>query len=575
MIRYTLALLLAAGAAFAEPTAPPGRPVAPSIPLLTFSPGDYAGNPTTRMQAAQNAAQAVGGGTIIVRPGALNLAANVYTAGTNTWLFQRGASITGAGQVDAVVDGAVLASSGMTLARLLSSTANEHGMFVSLRLAPTSGTGQYEKSGFIASLIQMDGSNYGTGALKDAVAFEGQGQITGTLTGRIWGINTGVGPGVGADGYAVGGEFGVQSFSGAPAGPLGTPTSKLGVHIVAYGNSTSTAASVISGNGTTWQDGHVIVQEAIDVGGRALSVRPVSTTRAADVAYIGRDGAAQFTALGVSPGGQAVIQSPLTVTAVAALPAGITLDSGGMSVLGRRRRTPRICTERGAPVVGGQLREHARGRHGHRGHDAMIRTITPPAETRLATPADLAAELGVPTDAAWLPGILDVASEEIVGFCGRPFARATVAETFVTRYGPPRQAWGSDDYCLPLILSRTPVATIVSVVQDGVTLDPSAYALDAGSGLLRALFWAWSARSTEVTYAGGYLLPGQNGRDLPFDLERACLDRAITRYHSSGRDRTIKSEMTVGVGSVSYADGTRAGEPAEFAGLKRYREVRL
>ncbi len=258
--------------------------------------GDGTTADTAAFQAAQNYRQGHAGGTVRVRPGLYALNSNVYTAGNVTWLFENGARVTGRGQLDAVSDSATLNASGLSLARLYSSTTNEHGLFVTARAAPTAGSVQYEKSGVIVSLIQNDPSTYATGALKDLVAFEGQGLIeAGNLTGRIWGINTGVGPGAGADGYAVGGEFGVQSYSGSPAGALGTATSKIGVHVVAYGNSSSTAALVTSGNGTTWQDGIVVQQEAIDPGAHALSVRPNGSGRSADVAWIARDGSGGLT----------------------------------------------------------------------------------------------------------------------------------------------------------------------------------------------------------------------------------------------------------------------------------------
>ena len=243
------------------------------------------------MQGAEAAQAVPGHGTVRVSPGLYRLGENVYTDGSVAWLFERGVELSGPGQIDAVADEAVLNASGLTLARLFAAPGNEFGLFVSARAAPTQGGAPYEKAGFIASMIGNDASDYRRPVLRDLVGFESQGVIEApNRTGRIWGFNAGVGPGRGADGYAVGGEFGVQSFSGADAGPLGTPTSKIGVHAVAYGDSSSTAAFVISGNGTTWQDGFVAQTEAIGRGGHAVSVRPAGTAREADVAWIGADG---------------------------------------------------------------------------------------------------------------------------------------------------------------------------------------------------------------------------------------------------------------------------------------------
>ena len=292
--------------------------------------GDGATADSTAFQAAQNYRQGQAGGTVRVRPGLYALDRNVYTAGNVTWLFEGGARVTGSGQLDAVADSATLNASGLSLARLYSSSTNEHGLFVTARAAPTSGSTPYEKSGVIVSLIQNDPSTYANGALKDLVAFEGQGLIeAGNLTGRIWGINTGVGPGIGADGYAVGGEFGVQSYSGSPAGPLGTATSKIGVHVVAYGNSSSTAALVASGNGTTWQDGLVVQQGAIDVGAHALSVRPTGTSRSADVAWVARDGSAGLTREAAITSGGIGVARKRVMTAVTSSAGSVELTDDG------------------------------------------------------------------------------------------------------------------------------------------------------------------------------------------------------------------------------------------------------
>ena len=260
---------------------------------------------TAALQTAQNLVQNAGGGLLRVPAGAYTIASNVYTAGDSAWLFDRGVSLAGAGQIDAVTDGQALNSSALTLARLLSSTGNEFGLHVSQRLAPTAGSTAYEKANIYRRLVSNDPSSYDSSGNslvnRDGVVVEAQGSIAaGNLTGRIWGINTGVGPDAGAEGYAVGGEFGVSSYSGSDAAHLGLPTSKIGVHVVAYGNSTATAGVVLSGNGTTFQDGFVAQVQAISAGGHALSVRPIGSTRAADLAWIDTLGAATFTGLSLT-----------------------------------------------------------------------------------------------------------------------------------------------------------------------------------------------------------------------------------------------------------------------------------
>ncbi len=281
---------------------------------------------------------------LTVLPGTYNLTSNVNSYRQNAWMFLRGATLTGAGRIDAVTDGGAVNNSGLALARHLAEPNNENVLFVSAQLNPTNGE-NYEKAGVYSRLLTADPS---VDFNRDAVAFEGQvGIVTPNKFGRAWGINTGAGPikppnssDVRPDGYAVGGEFGTMSYSGVDAGTLGTPTSKIAVHAVAYGENTSTAGLVLSPNGTTFLDGIIAQREAISTDGHAFSVRPMSlpgalTTRADDLAWITRDGHARFRlakidTLGITGNMASGLTFPLYSTAGdAAVQIGWNYANGG------------------------------------------------------------------------------------------------------------------------------------------------------------------------------------------------------------------------------------------------------
>lgn len=198
-----------------------------------------------------------------------------------------------------------------------------------------------------------------------------------------------------------------------------------------------------------------------------------------------------------------------------------------------------------------------------------IVTITVPASVRaLCLLADVKADLGI-TDGSqdtYLNGEIAAASAAVDAWCGRVLARETVQEL-------------RRDLALDVVmLTRSPVASIVSVVEDGVTLAAAAYEVDGQTGMLYRLDnddrRLWRASKLMVTYAAGYLLPGQNGRDLPVDIERAARLMVVTAARKRGRDLSIRSEAAQDVGSVSYLDpreGMEAMPPEVAALLSPYR----
>jgi hypothetical protein len=141
-----------------------------------------------------------------------------------------------------------------------------------------------------------------------------------------------------------------------------------------------------------------------------------------------------------------------------------------------------------------------------------------------------------------------------------------------------------------LVLSRTPLVQIASITIDGTTIDADEYEIsDAEAGLVyRAACWPWSGlrlggiaqdrlsgterRNIVVTYAGGYVTPGQATaqlpRTLPFDLEQHCVDTVVYLYRTRGQDLSVVGERLL---SAAYQYERGHGLPASVAkGLASY-----
>lgn len=189
-------------------------------------------------------------------------------------------------------------------------------------------------------------------------------------------------------------------------------------------------------------------------------------------------------------------------------------------------------------------------------------TVAPTAKdlTRLDT---VKSELSIADGSkdAWLTSAIGQASDAIAAFCRRPegFGRATWEQTWRTGL-----AMGE---AISLILSRDIAPSITSVVEDGVTLSNTDYLLDGA--LLRRLKddqpICWRARKIVVAYDAGWALL----TDLPYDVERCCIDLVVRAHQSKGRDPGLRSERILDIIAQSWdtpgGDGFKEGLPRDIA----------
>lgn len=200
--------------------------------------------------------------------------------------------------------------------------------------------------------------------------------------------------------------------------------------------------------------------------------------------------------------------------------------------------------------------------------NSIVTVTTAADETKLTTLERVKLEIDI-TDGSLddlLNAKIDDATSDIAVRVRPSLKRETVTETFW--HDQARVLYYDSRGGNPLILSRFPAASITSVTLDDVLIDAAEYRLDAGTGLLYRLDASgypscWSfGKAAVIVYAAGYLLPGQDGRNLPPSLEAACIELVGSYWASRGRDPMLKSEENVGVARFDYwmaATALRAG----------------
>lgn len=194
---------------------------------------------------------------------------------------------------------------------------------------------------------------------------------------------------------------------------------------------------------------------------------------------------------------------------------------------------------------------------------SIVTVAEPASDTALTTLTRVKLELNITTTASdvVLQDKIDEASDDIEASLGFRLVRETAVETF----------WFEmyDSYPDKLVLDRTPVVSIASVVVDDITMDSSLYRLDAKTGELFALnsagypFSWFFFKSVVITYDGGWILPDATNSDLPKGIEGACIDLVSSFWAAKGRDPAVKSEELPGVISKQYWVGA-VGEDGEL-----------
>lgn len=183
--------------------------------------------------------------------------------------------------------------------------------------------------------------------------------------------------------------------------------------------------------------------------------------------------------------------------------------------------------------------------------------------------------IGDTSQDARLTRIIASVSQQIPAYVGRPLIEQTYGETW--RLPPGGQDYWSvtlpRDQIRFLALSRTPVTVIVSVVEAGVTLDPSLYQWIDDEGLMRldanGQPSGWASGLVTVAYKAGWVNPGTTPSGaqvaLPADLYEAAINAAKAAFLGKDRDPglVIRAEAATDLYQVQY--DTRGQTSADLA----------
>ena len=167
-------------------------------------------------------------------------------------------------------------------------------------------------------------------------------------------------------------------------------------------------------------------------------------------------------------------------------------------------------------------------------------------------------------DDAFLARAIARCSAAAEQFCNRSFALETVVDTIQLERDPyPYQVPAG---AAKLQLSRYPVVALTSLIESDDTANSQTlvegddFSVNYATGQVLRLDtfgrqMAWPALVYVATYSAGYVLPGDQGRTLPVDIEDAVSRMVWTRYAERQRDPFIAEVSTVGVETVKYLPG--------------------
>lgn len=194
----------------------------------------------------------------------------------------------------------------------------------------------------------------------------------------------------------------------------------------------------------------------------------------------------------------------------------------------------------------------------------LVTAATAPSGGQIYDLTDLTtvkADLGVTDNAnnAFFKSLISRASAAAASYCNRVFPVETITDEFLAGNHAVHQRT-IPDRCYPLQLTRFPVTTLTSVVENAVTLvDGTDFRLDKDKGQLIRLgtdghLKSWSMLAVTITYAAGYA-------PIPYDVVDAVIRMIKNRWFMRTRDSTLRQQNVPGVLEQTFwiATGAEAG----------------
>ena len=178
-----------------------------------------------------------------------------------------------------------------------------------------------------------------------------------------------------------------------------------------------------------------------------------------------------------------------------------------------------------------------------------------PESNQLTTVQIVRAELGL-DETGSIDAILDnmilEASSAIETFCSRKFGKRTITETLPSSINT------------RLHLKNNPVVTLTSVTYDGTLVDSADYSMPEPTQgwIYNKSYWknTYGEYLYSVVYEHGFVLPSftSGTRDLPYDIERACIAVVKNMFLGKDREQDVSSEEIPDVYKVTYGTSSKA-----------------
>ena len=130
-------------------------------------------------------------------------------------------------------------------------------------------------------------------------------------------------------------------------------------------------------------------------------------------------------------------------------------------------------------------------------------------------------------------------------------------------------------------LPQWPVVTVTEIKHGDDILTTSDYRLDANAGMIEKVTGTWT-EDVNAKFTAGYVLPPDPDRNLPYDIEHACLLWAMLQYNTINK-AGIKSERIDDIAvnyespfAVSVSTGGKIfpAPPTVMAMLNSYRRMK-
>lgn len=178
-------------------------------------------------------------------------------------------------------------------------------------------------------------------------------------------------------------------------------------------------------------------------------------------------------------------------------------------------------------------------------------------EIALTTLATIKDELGI-TDTSsdtYLERQINVISQKISNYCNRNFKSQTYTD---------EKYYGTDDIILNL--NNYPVTDLTKFELDNKEIDLDDITIKSEEGQLyyEKIFNSngyvsgisehrdLKTENISITFEAGYILPDQEERNLPYDLEQACIDEIVYKYGNKGNKGKKVSSWGLDKASKSY-----------------------